>query len=180
MSFFKKTITTDDIADGLINIGITSLTEAGIIGYGQLFADLDIGEQLKEGTKKEITILEAFVVTQAVQQKVDSKDLSKRILDKVHEKLYRRMNLSETEATEFEKLLRERYERFRGIYQMMYITENSMGTLLLGGDLIENIFPKSDVSANPKFVMAMLELFDGHREVLSDFLGLVKSKYQVT
>ena len=63
---------------------------------------------------------------------------------------------------------------------MMYITENSMGTLLLGGDLIENIFPKSDVSANPKFVMAMLELFDGHREVLSDFLGLVKSKYQVT
>ena len=100
---FLKTITTDDIADGLINIGITSLTEAGIIGYGQLFADLDIGEQLKEGTKKEITILEAFVVTQAVQQKVDSKDLSKRILDKVHEKLYRRMNLSETEATEFEK-----------------------------------------------------------------------------
>jgi len=176
MGFFgKEKITFDQLASGLADMVLRSISDAQLEPYRILLKSMKEEDVIDEGQKREILVLEMLAATRAVSVVFSDSNISKEILDEFHAKIYDKVCQSNKEQIDFEKFVNNRYRTY---YEILGSgSENMM--FFFGKQFVDYFLKKDLKGASLALITSSAEFFASNTKTLVEFLKSVTEKFEL-
>jgi len=102
----KKKVPINAVAESMARMVISAISPSKL---QEVFADVLQGQVLSEAQRQEWLALNMFGMTKAVQDAIDSKMTSSKLLDTFHALVYQTVFPDDKQRADFESLLHDRY-----------------------------------------------------------------------